>query len=373
MNRPKKIRLGLIFGGRSSEHEVSVTSARSMMEVIDPEKYDIQLVGITPEGRWVAGANARRLLEGKKAGPGETALLPQYPGNNRLVLENMPERTAAGSTIEIDVFFPLLHGTYGEDGTIQGLLELTGIPFVGAGVAASAVGMDKIMMKDIFRARGLPALEYLFFLRSEWRMGQGKILDMVENTFPYPVFVKPANTGSSVGISKANNRDELISAVMYAAEFDRKVLIEPGLDVREIECSVLGNDKPEASVPGEIVPSGEFYDYEAKYVDERSKLIIPAEIPDQQEEEIRDLAVRAFTALDCAGMARVDFFIDRISGVVYINEVNTIPGFTPISMYPKLWEASGISYTALIDRLVELAFERHKDRLKSSTTYLPKK
>jgi len=368
-----KKRLGLIFGGRSSEHEVSLTSARSVLEAVDRDTYDVELICITPEGRWVTGLHAGMLLEGKKPADTENVLMPQFPQEKHLlsiVSDGGVERVRRLD--RIDVVFPLLHGTYGEDGTIQGLFELAGVPYVGAGVAGSAVGMDKIIMKDIFISRGLPVCDYDFVLRKEWEADRSAITDRIAKKLGFPVFTKPANAGSSVGITKVKSEDELPAAMDIAAEYDRKILIEKGLDAREIECSVLGNDDPEASVTGEIVPSREFYDYEAKYIDEGSKLFIPARIPEETEREIRDIAVKAFRALDCAGMSRVDFFLEKDTGKVYLNEVNTIPGFTPISMYPKLWEASGLSYSDLISRLIELAFERYKDRIKSRTTYTPK-
>jgi D-alanine-D-alanine ligase len=272
---------------------------------------------------------------------------------------------------EIDVAFPILHGPYGEDGTVQGLLELAGIPYVGAGVAASAVGMDKLLFKDVMQAHDLPVVPYLAIKRKEWEQAPDKVISEAEAEIGYDCFVKPANLGSSVGISKAHNRAELRAALDEAAGYDRKLLVEKAVDGREIEVSVLGNDEPIASVPGEIVPCNEFYDYSAKYLDGESELLIPAPIPEETAASIRRLAIEAYQAIDCAGMARADFLLDRESGQVYINEVNTLPGFTPISMYPKLWEASGISYRELIDRLIQLALERHEDKSRSATSYQP--
>jgi len=373
MSKSNKIRLGLIFGGRSSEHEVSLSSARSVLEAISGDEYDVALICITPEGRWITGEKAKNLLEGKTVDISEDIILPQYPSENRLVaIKQDKDKNNARRLEKMDVVFPLLHGTYGEDGTIQGLLELAGLPYVGAGVAASGVGMDKIMMKELFRSRGLPVADFMHFLRKEWVNDQNNILSKIIETFAFPVFVKPSNAGSSIGITKVHNENELPAAIDYAAEFDRKILVERGISGREIECSVLGNDYPEASVPGEIIPSREFYDYEAKYTDEGSELIIPAQLSDKQTQRIRDLAVLSFKALDCAGMARVDLFLEHGAGKIYVNELNTIPGFTPISMYPKLWEASGISYKDLINRLIELAFERCQDLQNRRTTYTPK-
>ncbi len=369
-----KRQLGLIFGGRSSEHEVSLKSARSVLTAIDTSKYDVELIYISPEGKWIIGENARSLLNGVEAFPSEDILMPQFPNDQRMieVKEKDGERRAK-QLKKLDVVFPVLHGSYGEDGTIQGLFELAGIPYVGAGVTASSAGMDKVIMKDVFKARGLRITDFIYFTRHDWDSEKKNIIRKISGKLDYPVFVKPANTGSSVGISKVRSEDELEDAVAYAAEFDRKILIEKGVDAREIECSVLGNDYPEASIPGEIIPVREFYDYEAKYIDDRSKLIIPAELSEILIEEIRDIAVKAYKSLDCSGMARVDFFLDKSTDKIYINEINTIPGFTKISMYPKLWEASGLPYKELIDRLIELAFERHDDRQGCSTVYKPRK
>ncbi|HLW79767.1 MAG TPA: D-alanine--D-alanine ligase family protein [Terriglobia bacterium] len=363
----KKIRLGILFGGRSGEHEVSLTSAASVLQALDPEKYDVVPIGITREGRWLVGTSADHLLPGvlENGLPVTASIDPTGPRLIPLSPEPAALRKSAGhdsSRPEIDVIFPVLHGTFGEDGTVQGLLELAGIPYVGAGVLASAVGMDKDVMKRLFRDARLPVVKWVTVLRSDWESRSAKVRDQAERKIGYPMFVKPANLGSSVGISKAHNAKELGPALDLAASYDRKILVERAVDAREIECSVLGNERPEASVPGEVVPVNEFYDYEAKYLKEGSELIIPAKLRPRQTKRVQQLAVRAFQAVDGAGMARVDFLLDRRTAGLFVNEINTIPGFTPISMYPKLWEASGLPYAKLVDRLVELALERHRDK-----------
>jgi len=372
MAKTGKKRLGIIFGGRSTEHEVSIVSAKSILGVIDTSVYEVELIGITRQGEWVTGTGAKNLLEGKQVTPNEHIYIPTAPMDGRLASIKCQKDTSAAKLLgKLDVVFPVLHGPYGEDGTIQGLLEMAGIPYVGAGVAASAVGMDKILMKDIFNANDFPTVESVYFTRKSWQADRKTVIEVVQLRPGYPCFVKPCNTGSSVGITKVHAQDELEDAVEYATEFDRKILVEKGIDAREIECSVLGNDNPEASVLGEIIPSREFYDYNAKYIDESSKLIIPAKLPKKTVKEIQELAVHAFKALDCAGMARVDFFLERGTDYIYINEVNTIPGFTSISMYPKLWEASGIPYPKLVKKLIDLAFERFEDKARCKTTYTP--
>jgi D-alanine-D-alanine ligase len=373
----KKIRLGLLFGGRSGEHEVSLTSAASVIRALDPQKYEIVPIGITREGGWRVGAPVRKLLESPhelpailKSGMPVTASVD--PTRPALLALNSKSATPE-SPPALDVVFPLLHGTFGEDGTVQGLLELAGVPYVGAGVLGSAAGMDKDLMKRLFRDARLPVVPWVLVMRGDWQSEPARIRKLVEKTLRYPLFVKPANLGSSVGISKVHHRKELADAVNLAARYDRKIIVENGVNAREIECAVLGNDQPVASVPGEIVPVNEFYDYEAKYVKEGSEAIIPAELTAAQTRRVQDYAVRAFVAVDCAGMARVDFLLDRKTGKIWVNEINTIPGFTPISMYPKMWEASGLPYSRLLDRLVELALERHRD--KNRTEYslrLPK-
>jgi len=367
----KRIRVAVLFGGKSGEHEVSIASARSVLRAIDRTKYDVRPIAITKEGRWLAGDGASQLLQG--AGPrhlaDHSAQLAQGECEQTLVLKEAAQRL-----LDIDIVFPVLHGTYGEDGTIQGLLELAGLPYVGAGVLGSALGLDKIAAKDVLRANGLPVVPGMPVQRSRWRQEPAAVLQEAEQRFGYPVFVKPANMGSSVGVTKAHNHSELVRALDAAARYDRRILVEPAVNAREIECSVLGNDDPVASLPGEVVPCNEFYDYDAKYVDEGSTLQIPADIPQELAERVRSYAARAYLAIDCAGMARVDFFLCRDTGELYVNELNTIPGFTDISMYPKLWEASGLPYPKLIDRLIALAFERWEQRQACDTSYeaLPK-
>ncbi|HEV2492620.1 MAG TPA: D-alanine--D-alanine ligase family protein [Terriglobia bacterium] len=366
-----KIRLGILFGGRSGEHEVSLTSAASVLKALDPEKYEVVPIGITREGRWLVGSSADKLLPGvlENGRPVTASVDPTGP---RLIPLS-PNQLAAHGTgsdspgPEIDVIFPLVHGTFGEDGTVQGLLELAGIPYVGAGVLASAVGMDKDVMKKLFRDARLPIVKWVTVLRGDWEQHSARVRTLVEKKIGYPLFVKPANLGSSVGISKVHSAKELAPALKLAAEYDRKIIVERAVDAREIECSVLGNNYPEASVPGEVVPVNEFYDYEAKYLKEGSELIIPAKLRPRQTKRVQQLAIRAFQAVDGAGMARVDFLLDRRTAALFVNEVNTIPGFTPISMYPKLWEASGLPYPKLVDRLIALALERHQE--KSRTRY----
>ena len=366
---PQKIRVGVIFGGRSGEHEVSLVSATSVINALDREQYEVVPIGITREGRWVSSGDALRMLKEKSGLDSlpERVLIPE-PARHALVSAD----GASGETSPLDVVFPLVHGLHGEDGTLQGLLELASIPYVGAGVLASAVGMDKIVQKQIFAQAGLQIPKYIWYLSTVCEERPRKIVAGVESVLHYPVFVKPANTGSSVGISKAHDRGELLKALQVAVQYDRKVIIEQGIkDVREIECSVLGNDEPEASVSGEIVPSNEFYDYEAKYVDGKSKAIIPAPLPKAVAKRVREIAVQAFQLIDCAGMARVDFFVTRRGNKIFLNEVNTIPGFTSISMYPKLWEASGVSFPELLDRLIALAIQRHKQMSSRTALYQP--
>lgn len=367
----RKLRVGLIFGGRSGEHEISLRSARSIVDALDRERYEPVLVGIDHEGRWHLQESARTLLDGSSAVLALDAAAPRVsvaPGGDAGALVVAPTEAPAGA---VDVVFPVLHGTYGEDGTIQGLLEMAGLPYVGSGVLGSSAGMDKDVAKRLLASEGLPVVDG-FVLRASEGRDVGDVADEVERRFGWPVFVKPANMGSSVGVSKAGGRDPLATALAIAFRYDTKVLIERAHRVREVEVAVLGNEHPEASVPGEIRPTHEFYSYEAKYLDEHgAALDIPAKVTDAQSAELRALAVRAFRALDLSGMARVDFFIDRDDGRVFVNEVNTIPGFTSISMYPKLWEASGLPYPALIDRLIALALERHARRRALSTRYVP--
>ena len=338
-----KIKVGVIFGGQSGEHEVSLMSAQSVMGALDKTRYDIVPIGIDKNGRWLTGDNVVERMVAGEAG--------QSPA------------TIAALT-ELDMVFPVLHGPYGEDGTIQGLLELAGIPYVGAGVVGSAVGMDKAIFKAVMVAHDLPIVAWELVLRTEWAMGDGVILDRIEASLAYPVFVKPANLGSSVGISKCKSRDELRAGIVEALRHDRRVVVEQGIDARELEMAVLGNEHPAVSVVGEVHPGNEFYDYAAKYLAEpgsamESGLSIPAELPAALAAEAQAMAQRAYQAIDCAGLGRVDLMMDRENGRLYINEINTIPGFTRISMYPKLWEATGLPYPELLDRLIELAMERH--------------
>lgn len=366
-----KLRVGVLFGGQSGEHEVSIVSARAVMEGLDRERYDVVPIGITKDGRWIAGDHAPALLErmaDPKLLPGGARSQESGAGgqeeaaadeSSALALLSHSDSWLLAPDSSVDVVFPVLHGPKGEDGTVQGLLELAGIPYVGCGVLASAVGMDKAMMKMAFAGAGLPQVPWVPVRRVDWRRDPVGTLDAVEAALRYPVFVKPANMGSSVGISKARDRAELQHGLDLAAGYDRRIVVEQGLNVREIEVSVLGNDEPEASLPGEIVPSNEWYDYEAKYIGGESTILIPAPIPAELAAQVRELAVRAFKAIDGAGLSRVDFLLDRDGGALYVNEVNTLPGFTSVSMYAKMWEASGLSYTRLLDRLIELAIERH--------------
>lgn len=361
----RKIRVGVIFGGRSGEHEVSLASARSILRVLNRDKYEIIPIGITRTGRWLTHGDPLTALT---TGNGHMAgLLPAAgPGEDH---ELVPGATGT-SFPALDVVFPVLHGPYGEDGTMQGLLELADVPYVGCGVLASSLAMDKIASKQLFLAHGLPVTPFRAFTRTAWETAPETVLAEVEAHLRYPVFAKPANLGSSIGISKAHDRDALRAALDEAARYDRRLLVEQAVaQAREIECSVLGNDEPLVSVPGEIVPCNAFYDYAAKYLDGRSQLLIPAPVSPAIAAQAQDLALRAFVALDCAGLARVDFLLEGTTGKLYLSEVNTMPGFTAISMYPRLWEASGIPYEALIDRLIELALSRHADSRRSKTSY----
>ncbi len=365
-----KVRVLVLFGGRSAEHEVSIVSARAVVRALDPARYEVRPVYIARDGRWVLRpAAAWAALDG---GP-EAALtaaaeeVAEEPGLPVLAGPVGLAPWAENASLDVDVAFPVLHGPFGEDGTVQGLLELAGIPYVGAPVLGSALGMDKVLMKAVFVARGLPVVPHTYFLARDFRRDPDGVAARVRAEIGLPCFVKPANLGSSVGVSKVTRWEELGPAVEQAARYDRKVLVERAVNARELECSVLGNDDPVASGVGEVVPAREFYDYEAKYRDERTQLLIPAPIPPEVAEEVRRLAVAAFKALDLAGMARVDFFYCRDSGRLYINEVNTIPGFTPVSMYPKLWEQAGLSFSELVDRLIQLAIERHQERRRCRT------
>ncbi len=362
-----KIRVGVLFGGQSSEHEVSLASARSVMSALDPEKYEVVPIGITKRGAWLTSGDAMSRLRAGDAGIGADAtpasLVPDLANEGRAEIVQVSQGNAEAQVSQpLDVIFPVLHGPYGEDGTVQGMFQVANIPFVGAEVLGSAVGMDKDMMKKAFRDAGLQVVPYVCVTRREWERDPAAVQTLAEQRLQYPMFAKPANMGSSVGIGKIHGPEEFAAAVTQAARYDRRIVIEQGVDAREFEVAVLGNDEPEASVVGEIVPGNEFYDYRAKYVDDNSELIIPARIPEYISQKIRDYAIRAFRAIDASGMSRVDFFVSRDLSQVWVNEINTIPGFTRISMYPKLWEATGLPYSSLLDRLIELAIERHQDR-----------
>jgi D-alanine-D-alanine ligase len=381
----KKLRVGILFGGRSGEHEVSLLSAASVLRAIDRDKFDVTPIGITREGRWLAAADANHLLSGDASAVARRLRAgdPEATPGAKLLHEGIPTLLAPeprsstdlnqNQEKTLDVVFPVLHGTFGEDGTIQGLFELAGIAYVGSGVLGSAAGMDKDVMKRLFVEAHLPIVKHVTLLRTDWEKNPRKAIAQVEKSLRYPVFVKPANLGSSVGITKAHDRKELGPALTLAAKYDRKLIVEEGVGgkksrAREFEVAVLGNDDPKASVVGEIVPGKEFYDYEAKYLSEGSVPVIPARISRAESKKIREMAVAAFRACDLAGLARVDFLMEpEGKQSIFVNEVNTMPGFTQISMYPKLWEASGLSYTSLITRLIELALERHAE--KNKTTY----
>jgi D-alanine-D-alanine ligase len=360
----KKIHLGLIFGGRSAEHEVSLRSARSVLKAIDREKYDVTLIGISKAGKWLAGGDPlQALAAGDVAGMSDAALLGEPGKRELLVLEGgAGQAVQLAASARLDVVFPLLHGPYGEDGTLQGLLELADVPYVGSGVLASALAMDKAMCKQVLRAHGIPVTDWQLVTRAAIVADAEAVAAAAVERFGLPIFTKPANLGSSVGVVKAHTAAALVAALRESARYDRRVLVEPGIDARELEVSVLGNADALASVVGEVVPVNEFYDYDAKYIDEGSALIIPAAVPAEVAEQARRYAVLAFQAIDAAGLARVDYLLDRRGGQLYLNEINTLPGFTDISMYPKLWEASGVRYSELIDRLVALAVERQAEK-----------
>jgi D-alanine-D-alanine ligase len=365
-----KIHLGVLFGGRSGEHEVSCSSAHSVISVLDPGKYEVIQIGISHQGEWYSGPDILRNFEQSTLQNLDRVTLIPEPGKNILY-----KRVSRGEFEELipitnlDVIFPVLHGSYGEDGTLQGLLEMIDIAYVGAGVAGSSVAMDKGIFKEIMRANNIPVVDWLICTRQQLEKDMNEIISRAEKISGYPLFTKPANLGSSVGISKCKNRSDLIEGMMEAARYDRRILIERGVNAREIEVSVLGNENAQASIPGEIIPSDEFYSYRAKYLDGKSKLLIPAPLSQEQVEKVQKLALRAYHVTDCAGMARVDFLLDKDSGDLFINEANTIPGFTNISMYPKLWEASGIQYPQLVDKLIELALERKNERDRSERIY----
>jgi D-alanine-D-alanine ligase len=386
----KRLRVGVIYGGRSGEHEVSLASAAAVFSHLNRATYDPVPIRIDKEGRWTIAdrppqaMSAAEVIEHARVEASHTRLdsvrgnrsqrevhLVARPSEETILnIDRLKsrdgdddDRHALVTGVGLDVIFPVLHGPYGEDGTVQGLLELANIPYVGCGVLASAVGMDKAMMKVVFAARGLPQVDYVVIRRRDWQADRDAVLKTITDRLPFPLFVKPANLGSSVGISKAKDAASLAQALDEAASFDRKIVVEAGVDrAREIECAVLGNDAPEASIPGEIIPSREFYDYEAKYLDEGSRTVIPADLPPELAEEVRRLSCEAFLAIDGAGMARVDFLLDRHTNQLFLNEANTIPGFTTISMYAKLWAASGLDYPSLLTRLIDLAIERHAEK-----------
>jgi len=390
----KKLRVCVIFGGRSGEHEVSIVSAGSVINALDKSKYDVVPVGITKSGRWIAGEKSIQLLKSGAENTPFYAMLPADPNEQRLITSttnSIAARELDRRHEKFDVVFPVLHGPFGEDGTVQGLLELANLPYVGAGVLGSAVCMDKIVQKLLCAPAGVPVVNFLWLRYEDWQRNkttpqaipanpqqlcgftQSEMIAKIETELRFPLFIKPANMGSSVGITKAHERDELIRGIAEAARYDDKILLEAAVpNAREIEVSVLGNTQPQASVPGEVVPSNEFYDYDAKYVDGASTLIIPAELQETLATSIRETAIRGFLACNCEGMARVDFLLSRETNRLYLNEINTIPGFTQISMYPKLWEATGVSYSQLLDELIRLAIERHRRKNNLKTSYQPK-
>lgn len=346
----KKVKVALLFGGRSAEHEVSLISAGAIYRHLNREKYEVICFYLPRQGGWKKVVSP--LLSPQELEKGDSfSFLPW-------------EKIEGLTPLEADIYFPILHGPYGEDGTIQGMLELAGVPYVGAGVLASALGMDKVAMKTAFASRHLPLVRYVSFIEREWELKSEEIIGKIKSTIPLPLFVKPANLGSSVGITKVKVWDELKEAIKTAFLYDRKVLVEEGIPAREIECSVLGNDEPKASVPGEVIPFREFYDYRDKYIEGKTGFKIPADLTEEQIAEVQRLSLEAYRAIDCSGMARVDLFLDRRNGAFYVNEVNTIPGFTEISMYPKLWEASGLPFSQLLDELINLGFERFQKKKK---------
>lgn len=361
----RKITVGLLFGGKSGEHEVSLRSAASILSAIDRARYQVIPIGITKEGRWRADPEFKEGGFPEILQQGAPVLLPPESPPSGSLIQIEAAGSRGGRRTSVDVVFPVLHGPFGEDGTIQGLLELANLPYVGAGVLGSAVAMDKDVMKRLFQQGGVPTAPFLAYRWDHWRNRVRKLEQQVADRLGYPCFVKPANLGSSIGISKVERAEDLSDALARAGEFDEKVIVERALDAREIECSVLGNDDPQASLPGEVIPRSGFYDYRAKYLDDSAELVVPARLRPDQVETIQQLAVRSFQVLECQGMARVDFFLERETEDLYVNEINTIPGFTSISMYPKLWQASGLSYSELIDRLIRLALERHRRRQSS--------
>ncbi len=357
-----KRRVGIVFGGKSGEHEVSLKSARAVMNALDPEKYTVIPIGISRAGQWLSGGDPLLALEQQA----DQKMLGRAPQAG-LVTEtaivqsagNLPEQTNIAA---LDVIIPVLHGPFGEDGTIQGVFELANLPYVGCGVLAASVGMDKGLMKSAFAAAGLAQVPWQLVLRRDWQQQPEAVYQRLEAALHYPMFVKPANLGSSVGISKVSNRAELAAGMAEAAGYDRRIVVEQGINAREIEVAILGNDDPQASVPGEVLPANDFYDYADKYLEGQTRFAIPAELEAVTSQQLRELAVTAFKAIDGAGLARVDFFVERETGAIYINEINTFPGFTAMSQYPKLWEATGVSYSELLDRLIDLAIERYHER-----------
>lgn len=380
-----KLRVGFIFGGKSVEHEVSLISAKGVMEAIDREKFDVVPIGVTKSGRWLSHRDSMKLLRGEPVGHEDLNLIVvgshQFKGlvcvQDPNLAQEIPEDTKHAKNPQkysreisgVDVVFPLIHGSYGEDGRLQGMLEMANIPYVGSGPLSSALGIDKDIMKRLLRDNGIPTPDYTVIPWPQFEKEGKSIIPSLLNRLDLPLFVKPAHTGSSVGISKVKNPEAVHQAIQEAFKFDDKVIVEKAIDAREIECSVLGNDEPIASIPGEVVPCNEFYDYRAKYIDEGSELIIPAKLPEEKVEDIQSLSIKAFKTLECSGMARVDLFLDKGSNQIYVNELNTIPGFTPISMYPKLLEASGISFQELITKLIHLALERYEQRSRLETSY----
>ncbi len=375
-----KTSIGIIFGGRSGEHEISVRSANTVIGQIDPERYDIVPIAISSTGAWLNPVESAAMLseesrtvlsEDIEAFEGSKIALIGDTGHRGLV--NLSGNSANETLAELDVVFPVLHGTFGEDGTIQGLLEMADIPYVGGGVLASSCGMDKVVMKTLFKEAGLPICKHVWFLRRDWEQGSERVIKLVESAIGYPCFVKPANLGSSVGVSRADDAESLRASIALATEYDRKVIVEEALQMREIECAVLGNDEPEASLPGEYLirnKSKAFLDYNEKYAGTgNNEFVVPAPVSEELSKKIRQMAITAFKAIDGSGLARVDFFLRNDNGMLLVNEINTIPGLTDASGFPKMWEGTGLSFSAVIDRLVELALERHKDKARNKTSF----
>jgi D-alanine-D-alanine ligase len=360
-----KTRVAVVFGGRSGEHEVSIVSAQNIIEAMSPQKYDVFPLGITKQGKWLTGSNAIHAFKtGDYSSLTEVILNTKSGANELLHLENGQYKA-----IKIDIFFPALHGPYGEDGTIQGLFEMANVPYTGCAVLSSSAGMDKLITKALWEQAGLPVIPYIGINKKAWDESREDVVHRIEDELHYPVFVKPSNMGSSVGVSKAKKRDDLFSAINLACEFDHRILIEKGLEVRELECAVLGNDDPVTARVGEVIVGREFYDYKDKYVEGKSRTQAPADIPKRLEEKIQNIAVKAYKMLDCSGIARVDTFYDKKTKDILLNEINTMPGFTKISMYPQMWEASGLSYPDLIDRIIELGFDKFKKKSEKKISF----